>query len=275
VNLIIYHESCVDGWLAAYLMFRSRKEFFPNDETTMLSAQYGDDPPCFPPGANVYILDFSYPRDVMVDINARAGKVVVLDHHKTAEKECKGLDFCTFDMTKSGAMLTWEYLVGEGYLPDIPGTRLNPNFIVQYVQDRDLWEWKLPDSKEVNAALRSYRYSIEDWDKLIHTSKEWLISEGRALLRYRSQMVETHVNRAKEIELAGHKILAVCCTTDIVSEVAGELAKNRDFGVCYFDIPGYRVYSLRSRGDFDVAEFAKKFGGGGHKGAAGFRLPRP
>ena len=29
-------------------------------------------------------------------------------------------------------------------------------------------------------------------------------------------------------------------------------------------------YSLRSRGDFDVSELAKKHGGGGHKGAAGF-----
>lgn len=31
-------------------------------------------------------------------------------------------------------------------------------------------------------------------------------------------------------------------------------------------------FSLRSRGDIDVSEIAKKFGGGGHKNAAGFQL---
>lgn len=31
-------------------------------------------------------------------------------------------------------------------------------------------------------------------------------------------------------------------------------------------------YSLRSRGDFDVSAIAKKFGGGGHKNAAGFNV---
>ena len=32
-------------------------------------------------------------------------------------------------------------------------------------------------------------------------------------------------------------------------------------------------YSLRSKGDFDVSELAKRHGGGGHKNAAGFQSP--
>jgi len=30
---------------------------------------------------------------------------------------------------------------------------------------------------------------------------------------------------------------------------------------------------LRSKGDFDVAAIAQRYGGGGHRNAAGFRLP--
>ena len=62
------------------------------------------------------------------------------------------------------------------------------------------------------------------------------------------------------------------------SEVAGEIAgqDGTEFGACYFEVEQNRFqYSLRSRGDFDVSEIAKKFGGGGHKNAAGFTVWGP
>jgi nanoRNase/pAp phosphatase (c-di-AMP/oligoRNAs hydrolase) len=52
------------------------------------------------------------------------------------------------------------------------------------------------------------------------------------------------------------------------------------FAAAYFDhADGHRVFSLRSRGDFDVGALARQvgvslgFSGGGHKAAAGFRAP--
>ena len=61
------------------------------------------------------------------------------------------------------------------------------------------------------------------------------------------------------------------------SDVAGELSESRPFAATYFDTQdGKRVYNLRSRdGGQDVAEIARKFGGGGHQHAAGFTLPAP
>jgi nanoRNase/pAp phosphatase (c-di-AMP/oligoRNAs hydrolase) len=46
------------------------------------------------------------------------------------------------------------------------------------------------------------------------------------------------------------------------------------FGGTYYDTATHREFSLRSLGDFDVSEIAKEFGGGGHKNAAGFKVPR-
>ncbi len=43
------------------------------------------------------------------------------------------------------------------------------------------------------------------------------------------------------------------------------------FVAAYKDMADRRLWSLRSRGDFDVGEVAKARGGGGHKNAAGFR----
>jgi nanoRNase/pAp phosphatase (c-di-AMP/oligoRNAs hydrolase) len=99
------------------------------------------------------------------------------------------------------------------------------------------------------------------------------VREGAAILRREQQIIKDHVAAAYEAELAGHHILA-CNATTLFSDIAGEMAKGRPFGLCWFDrADGKRQYSLRSdEQGVDVSEVAKQFGGGGHKHAAGFAL---
>jgi DHH family putative phosphoesterase len=98
-----------------------------------------------------------------------------------------------------------------------------------------------------------------------------LVVEGSAILRREKQIIDDHIRFAREIMMDGHKILAVNATV-LFSEIAGELAKDRPFGACYFDrADGKRQWSLRSRdGGVDVSEIAKSHGGGGHPCSAGF-----
>lgn len=273
--IVIYHANCPDGFTAAWI---ARKALGPDCE--FIPAHYGHEPPdCT--GRSVYILDFSYKRPVMRQIASQAMKLVVLDHHKTAESELAGFtdEFCMrpdlianppgselpliwFDMSKSGAMLAWEHFIGT-----------QPPWIVKYVQDRDLWQWKLRSSREVNAALASYERTFEQWD--VFETEDWvlpqLITEGVAIERFKNRQIDDACRNATEIELAGHKIMAVNSTVNF-SEVAGKLAEDRPFGVAWFyRQDGQKQWSLRSRdGGVDVSEIAKKFGGGGHRNAAGF-----
>jgi oligoribonuclease NrnB/cAMP/cGMP phosphodiesterase (DHH superfamily) len=243
----------------------------------------------------VFIVDFSYKRPVMLNLLESAHAVTVLDHHKSAEAELAGLadEFAewpagqepeiTFDMHKSGARLAWEYLYGNQLLPgrwmDTDSTGLSlesPPWLVRYTEDRDLWLWKLPHSREINAALRSYALTFETWDSLAERGPSEFVAEGEAILRAEQQTVAAHVRHAREVALGGHVVLAVNATT-LQSEIAGELAAGRPFGVCYLDTgDGVRRYSLRSReGGIDVSEIAKQYGGGGHVRAAGFERKVP
>ena len=73
-------------------------------------------------------------------------------------------------------------------------------------------------------------------------------------------------------DILGYKI-PVINTGIFVSDVANTLCRkypDAEFAACYFDLPGKRIWSLRSIGDFDVSAVASKLGGGGHKNAAGF-----
>lgn len=279
---VIYHGGCWDGFCAAWVArgkLPAGTEFIP--------AQYGQNEPAMDAGSVVYIVDFSYPRAIMRNILSQMHHVVVLDHHKTAQAELaelvdefamrpdlinnipgSELPIIHFDMAKSGGRLTWEHFYG-GSFGKCP-------WLVDYTEDRDLWLWKMPNSKEINAYIRSWPLEFKRWDVFQTIEKggdAWAncINSGASILRREQQIVDDHVSHAREIDMDGHKILAVNATV-LFSEIAGELAKDRPFGACYFDRQdGKRQWSLRSRdGGVDVADVAKRHGGGGHRNAAGF-----
>ncbi len=280
-TLILYHANCNDGFCAAWVA-----NMVFGDEAEYLPVNYGQPAPDVA-GREVYILDFSYKRPVMIELTQRAKKLVCLDHHKTAAEELAGLSagsdegLIRFDMDKSGGRLAWEYFWRTRWSNEpcvgvlIGGKLCNEKtapWLVDYTEDRDLWRWKLPTSREINAALASYPREFTCWDLLSEANRRDLLGgEGAAILRYQQQVVDGQCANAKEIDLAGHKVLSVNATV-LISEIAGQLAKDRPFGATWFErADGKRVWSLRSRdGGIDVSEVAKQFGGGGHRNAAGF-----
>lgn len=248
--MLIYHKNCMDGFCCAWLMwkYRGEKEF--------VACQYGDEPPEVT-GKHVVIADFSFSREIMEKIATSAASLVCLDHHKTAEEKLRGLSYCIFDMTKSGGELVESWLGVDG------------GWLVRYTADRDLWKWKLFKSKEISAAIRSYPTTFEAWEILDRRNTADIIREGEAILRYQQQIITEHTLRAWVMEVGGYKVWGVEATT-LHSEIAGELARKGTFGVCWKEVEGGRVMSLRSEGDFDVSEVARVYGGGGHKNAANF-----
>jgi oligoribonuclease NrnB/cAMP/cGMP phosphodiesterase (DHH superfamily) len=264
--LCLYHKNCTDGTGAAHAVREMLKEQGWLADAKFQTVQYGDSPPDVT-GLDVFIVDFSFPRDVLLDMFSKANSMVVIDHHKTSEAELADLDFCIFDNSKSGCILTWEYL-----FPKTP-----PPKLFYYLQDRDLWQWKLPQSQEVSAALRSYKPFFDVWDEFMTVNGlEKLKSEGTAILRYQQQQIDMALfQKAQMVEIGGYTVPCVNCT-HLISELGNELAKGQPFAALYFDTVDKRVFSLRSTDEgVDVAEVAKMYGGGGHRNAAGFTTEKP
>ena len=160
--LVIYHNTCADGFgaaFAAWTVLGDDAEYFP--------CQYGTD--FFVEsfllqfnGREVYVLDFSFPRNVMDVLFQNAKKVVWLDHHASVFKDwgipssdvadeiTLGLvqpndHHVVLDNNKSGAMLAWEYFH--------PGAEI-PMFI-KHIDDYDRWQFKIEGTKAFNKALWS------------------------------------------------------------------------------------------------------------------------
>lgn len=267
---VLYHGNCYDGFTAAWAAWRKL-----GDGAEYLPVGYGQPFPMFPllDTAAVYILDFSYPRDMLEELHAKLelvpGAILrVLDHHKTAESDLSGLPFCTFDMKKSGASLAWKFFH--------PGEPTPP--VVAYAEDRDLWRFKLPESREISAWMRSWPFTFQAWDEIHERlsdddSFSAVGSEGAAILRFQSQMVEMMCGQAVMRDVGGYSV-PVANATVFFSEVGEALCIKRPdapFAAYYLDrADGKRQWGLRSRNGFDVSAVAKGLGGGGHAAAAGF-----
>lgn len=257
-KIVIAHGDCSDGLVGAWCFHKAIPD------ATFHFARYGS---CAPPdvsGKEVYVVDFSYPRDVLIEMAAKANYIRVLDHHKSAQEALEGLDFCGFDMERSGAGLAWDHL-----FPD-----QERHWIVDYTEDRDLWRFDLPYSREVNAVLQSHPLTFDALYALEKKSWRSLVPAGEAILRSHQQLVNQICEKAREVEIQGYKIL-MANTSVLQSEVGSKLAEGRAFGVAYFENEvGDRVYSFRAdkKSETDLTKIVAAYGGGGHRTAAGARL---
>jgi nanoRNase/pAp phosphatase (c-di-AMP/oligoRNAs hydrolase) len=257
-TMVLYHANCLDGFGAAYaawVKFGDSAEYIP--------VQYGNSPPIVT-GKDVYILDFSYKRAVLEEMRASAKSLLVLDHHKSAQEDLDGLDYAIFDMSRSGAIMSWEYFHNHSCPTGL-----------ELIQDRDLWLFKYEDTKPFTAALRAFvPMEFDSWNAyLTKSNAKVLSSRGKDILKVFNQDIEGFAKQSHKITLSGIEGLACNVPSKYASELGNILAKESGtFGVtyCFDGASNLWLYSLRSIGDFDVSKIALEFGGGGHKNAAGF-----
>ena len=259
--MIISHRFCSDGLVAAAIILRK----YPDAECVFLNP--GDPPPNVI-DKEVYIVDFSFKRDVLLDMKSKAKSLLVLDHHKSAQKELAGLEeFCIFDMNRSGCGLAHDY-----FFPDE-----HRHWITNYTETKDLWRFDLPYSYEINAVLQSRPLTFESLYELENKVVEDLLEEGKILLMNQQFLVQSLAKNAYVVEVCGHKIY--CCNSPVYrSELGHLLAQDMPFAIVYYiNSDGNKICSLRSAEDgFDVSEIAFKManGGGGHFHSAGAKITK-
>lgn len=268
--MILHHDNCYDGAGAAWV---ARKWAIENNHAYALMPQRFDNPPpIFSRVAplDIYVVDFSYPREVIEAWRSDGHRVTVIDHHKTAEAALKDLPGTIFDMERSGTILTWYY-----FYPAIPPPR-----ILEYIQDRDLWQFKLPESRRINAYIQTFPSTIDGITEVIErfgSADGIMVQRGEGALAYLeayTREMVTNVQRLVKMPGFETKIPVLNVPYKGTSEVVGAAAIGRPFAVGWHQTKnGKYIYSLRSDvkgSNFDVAEFAKSYGGGGHRNAAGF-----
>lgn len=285
-DVCIYHSPCQDGFTAAWAIWRRWPDI------RFVPGFYGQEPPDVA-GLHVLIVDFSYKRPVLEAMSRSALSITILDHHKTAQADLAPfarhdliagdelVDIAAFagvypiqalfDMDQSGAMLAWQFAHPD---EPVPG-------LVRHVEDRDLWRFALPHTREITATLFSQDYDFAEWSEIAaqvddEEGRAWLVAEGAAIERkHHRDIAELLDKTMRYMVIGGFRVPVANLPYTMASDAANVLAEGNPFAACYFDRnDGKRVFSLRAddHGQ-DVSLIAAAYGGGGHAKAAGFQAP--
>ena len=259
IDFVIYHKGCTDGFGAAYAAWK-----ILGNQATYHAASYGDSPPEVT-GKSVAIVDFSYKNAVIKKLLKEAKQLIVIDHHKSSMEDLHDIPSTIFDMNHSGARLSWDFFHPEKEVPKF----------INYIEDRDLWKWELPYSKEFSAAFEMVPHKFEEYEKLEANSVfDDTIKRGVHILEYTKMAVKRICNKAVRRKFEEMDVLVINAS-HWMSEIGNFLAPRCDFSaIWYYDhVKQKTKVSLRAFHEgVDVSEVAKKFKGGGHKKAAGFML---
>lgn len=263
--VVLYHGDCSDGFGGAWAAW---KKFGASAE--YIGLYRGNPLPAGLKNKELYFIDFLYEPEVMRKIVKNNKKVVGLDHHVTAKDSVKLMSpGSIYSEKNSGAVLAWRYFHPREKVPTL----------LRYVEDRDTWRWALPASKDISVFMDTFTFNFQFWDKAAREFEKSAflkkyIEKGRLLKSYRDFVVKKLIPSAVTVKFAGYKILAVNAPHEFTSELGHLLAvRHAPFSLVWSqDGLGVRV-GLRSDGTVDVAKIAKKFGGGGHRAAAGFIVP--
>ncbi|MED5545816.1 MAG: DHH family phosphoesterase [Pseudomonadota bacterium] len=291
-DIVIYHDKCVDGIVAAWACWRRW-----GNEPAYIACNYGFAPPGDLAGKNVLMVDFSFPADVLKGmVEAGAHSIVILDHHVTAEaalakfryhenspgafgpEDITGILSCVeeqqlapiiafFDMNRSGARMAWDFALGT-----------EPGRLVELAERYDLWRFQPgtgDDAEALHVEIQAGDMTIARMEEL--DRHDLPIERGRAILRWRDQLVMEIAQRAHRRTVAGvENVIAVECPYSLVSSVGHYLLdQHPDAPFAAMAVSGATAvtWSLRSHDDrMDVGAVAKGMGGGGHRNAAGFRM---
>ena len=259
VNCVIYHADCTDGFGAAYSAWK-----LLGNKATYFAAAHGEDPPDVS-DKTVAILDFSYKNNITKGLIEKSKDLIVIDHHKSAMIELHDISNAHFDMNHSGARLAWDFFH--------PGKE--PPKFIDYIEDRDLWKWELPYSREFSAAFDMVPFEFEEFEKFEDDSVfDSAVKRGSYILAYSKTVIKKVCDKASSRSYKGQHVLVVN-SSHWMSEIGSRLSPDCDFAmIWYYDHEKKDIkVSLRSFHEtVDVSEVAKNFGGGGHKKAAGFTL---
>ncbi len=291
--LVLYHANCIDGITSAWVAWDAlSKEDYDCD---VAAVRYSDDLQAkiftmlkAVEYTQLYVVDFSLPVYLLTKIEREYiyMDITVIDHHKTAfEMYAPAMEVEKYsalrtslgnqttvilDNNECGASLCWTYFHPSNTLPTL----------VRYVKDYDLWRFELGVmTKWFDKFLRTQPLEVENWGHLVKDAEiielmNVYLTAGMKLQEEHEEQVALIADDIKPITIAGIKGAMVECPVEYTSDVGHEIARlTGTYGLMYRvnHDEGIIDWSLRSEKGCDVSAIAKKFGGGGHKTAAGFR----
>lgn len=272
--ICIYHSRDLDGWVSAAIV----RLKYPNVE--LIGWDYGQPLPILKDFDKLIMVDISFPPETIGSL--MSDRLIWIDHHISAINAMNdaALDPNGIrDVKKAACELTWEY-----FFPDIKMPEL-----VRLLGRYDCFGHKGTD-EELKVLEFQYgaRQLIVNTDEAYSTllicrgNGDWsfdgdvcdeIHSQGKAIYKYLCS--EARLTYLRKFEIWLDDKLFACVNAERFNPINFGINYHSDgydgFACFWYDGKQFMYSLYNDNGDTDVSIIAKNRGGGGHKGASGFR----
>jgi len=271
---VFYHND-LDGRCSAAIFNYYLVDKKESKDVTFIEMNYSDNVQVksILDNEEIIILDFSFKPKVMNKIREITKNITWIDHHKTTQEYEKQYNIkidgirnyqTSYADREAACEITWRFYFPLKEMPEA----------VKLIGDRDKWTWKYGERTEnFTEGIELYNQdpNAELWFALFNNDKliNKIIQEGKICVRYRDKICEEYLRKyGFEMNFEGYK-----CYAKGLSLFGGKAFGNKikEYDICInLEFLGKKwIVGLYSE-KIDVSKIAKKYGGGGHKGAAGF-----
>ena len=299
--LCIYHKIDLDGWMSAAIVklaYDERNKIAMNldkepEELYFFGYNYGDNIPMelINQHDTVILVDISFPKEIMYELSRTANadkKFIWIDHHISAIKDSVEEKYDMIpgirNTSKAACELVWDYFF------DVP-CPLIVNYLGLYdsfrhkgtEQENKILEFQYGARSIISSYADAYEYLLLCYNRNNGKDNtkglEYIQNLGEGIFKYlkkeASSVMRSSFSVIFEMESKKYKFIAV--NKDRFNPSNFELdyhEKGYDGAMCFalYDT-NWSVSLYNENGEVDCSVIAKQFGGGGHKGAAGFRVP--
>lgn len=284
---VIHHSADYDGIFCREIA----RKFLPDAE--LIGWDYGDPKITLSGGGVVYILDLS-PDCVEQPTPER---IIWIDHHNSAIKKW-GTLYPGYQIDGVAACrLTWQWFTAKHdsdihledfefpHKQDFINRTVSEPLAVRLAGEYDIW-----DHRDDNADV-AFQFGLDaqealNWSHLLredgsgNESAHGIIYDGRAAMRcYAKRDADVMRTRSFITEFEGLKFLSLTtarCNSNTFA--ARDVPETGHDGLLAFYWTGkdwsVSMYHAAHRRELDLSQIAVKYGGGGHRGACGFRADK-
>lgn len=296
--IVIYHRADYDG-----IFCREIARKFLGETAEYIGWDYGDSDAIVPP--NIEII---YMLDISIESWMNDPRLIWIDHHKSAmEKFHHGIPGYRIDGV-SACRLAWQWFTAnppagffslgvgrftEGVEPHNNNCQLPGKFqfcerqvsepeAVRLAGEYDIWDKRDPRAELFQHGLRGAKRDLPALLEISQPAVDYvaqILEEGRAINYAKSrENAGIITSYGFDVEFEGLKFLA-CNHARFNSHLFTAGIRPEHDGLLGFNFDGLKkewrvsLYGISGK-DIDLSLIAVKYGGGGHKGACGFRMEK-
>lgn len=272
--LVISHSADLDGLCSQAIA----KRYF-GELAHYVGWDYGQEIPNTDAYTRVYLIDISFPKEEMAKI---AHKLVWLDHHNSAIKENptyyggKRIDGV------AACRIAWQWFFGNSKATkeDYLDRKVEEPLAVTLLGEHDIWN-------HTDGRTLPFQYGMQArenpaWEVLLNADGadmssveeiNTILRDGYSIEKYLKVTQAQLANEAGyDADFEGLKFRVLNTPQKGSLQFDASIKEHHDGCLRYYwdgQKWGCSLYGVAHKKDIDLSAIAKKYGGGGHRGAAG------